>query len=333
MGRRILALASMVALAASSANAQATIDQLRLAEGETDINRLTGPVYDAANMAPLAIGTVTGSYDKKQLFVRRGGGNMFTRGPEYRLNQAVDVGLLFAESLKTQATAMGLRIAGDGTAGWRLSGAIRDVFLESRQVPYGATLFYGYMNVDVQLDGPEGAKQTATLRLHNYCGGYNAGMGRRDEAESCAAQLLIEGAQELLARLNRAYFHAAPHPSIAAKLTTAENAAADPQRGGIRAIGLSGLETATAALVKRLPNETSESGRAAIIDALAVLGSTAAVAPLSARYALEDEDPRWYTLKAMDYIGGDEAMKLVATAGVNDADNGPKRLAQRIVKK
>jgi hypothetical protein len=333
MSTRILALIALLSLAAADAHAQATIEQIRLAEGETDINRLTGPVYDAANMAPLAIGAFTANYDRKALLVRRAGGNMFTRGPEYRLNQAVDVAALFAESLKTQATGMGLRIAADGNAGWRLSGVVRDIYLESRQVPYGATLFYGYMNVDVQLDGPEGAKQTSTLRLHNYCGGYNAGMGRRDEAESCAAGLLIEGAQELLARLNRAHFHAAPHASIAAKLTTAENAAADPQRGGIRAIGLSGLESATAALVKRLPNETSESGRAAIIDALAILGSPEAVAPLAARYELEDEDPRWYTLKAMDYIGGAEAMKLVSTAGVNDDDNGPKRLAQRILKK
>ena len=333
MGKRILVMASILALAASTASAQATINELRLAEGETDINRLTGPVYDAADMAPLAIGAFTGAYDRKALFVRRGGGNMFTRGPEYRLNQAIDVAALFGKSLEAQATAMGLRIAGGGDPGWRLSGTIRDIFLESRQVPYGATLFYGYMNVDVQLEGPGGAKHAATLRLHNYCGGYNAGMGRRDEAETCAAQLLIEGAQELLARLNRVHFHAAPHATIAAKLSVAENAAADPQRAGIRAIGLSGQESATAVLVKRLPNEQSESGRAAIVDALASLGSAAAVAPLIARYALEDEDPRWYTLKALDYIGGDEAMKFVATAGVNDDDNGPKRLAQRIMKK
>jgi hypothetical protein len=284
-------------------------------------------------MAPLSIAAFTSGFDRRQLFVRRGGGNMFTRGPEYRLNQAVDVAALFAESLRTQAAAMGLRIAADGAAGWRLSGAVRDVFLESRQVPYGATLFYGYLVADVQLEGPGGARHAETLRLHHYCSGYNAGMGRRDEAETCAAQLLVDGAQELLARLNRLHVHAAPHPSIAAKIAAVENAPADPQRAAIRAIGLSGLEAATPALLKRLPNEQSESGRAAIVDALALLGSPAAVAPLAARYALEDEDPRWYTLKAMDYIGGDEAMKLVGTAGVNDEDTGPKRLAQRIVRK
>jgi hypothetical protein len=333
MGTRILSMAGVLALAASTASAQATIGQLRLTEGETDINRLTAHVYDAANMSPLAIGTFTSRDDRKQLFVRRGGGNLFTRGPEYRLNQSIDIAALFAESLGTQARAMGLRVAGDGAPGWRLSGTIREIFLESRQVPYGATLFYGYLLTDVQLDGPDGATHTATLRLHNYCGGYNAGMGRRDEAETCAARLLIEGAQELLARLNRAHFHASPHPAMAATLTAVADSAADPQRPAIRALGLSGLDTATAALLKRLPNEQSESGRAAIVDALGVLGSPSAVATLAARYALEDEDPRWYTLKAMDYIGGDDAMKLVSTAGVNDDDTGPKRLAQRIVKK
>ena len=82
-----------------------------------------------------------------------------------------------------------------------------------------------------------------------------------------------------------------------------------------------------------LPLGRFEEGASPGWHALASLGSPAAVAPLIARYALEDEDPRWYTLKALDYIGGDEAMKFVGTAGVNDDDNGPKRLAQRIMKK
>ncbi len=66
------------------------------------------------------------------------------------------------------------------------------------------------------------------------------------------------------------------------------------------------------------------------MDALASLGAPAAVGPLASRYALEDEDPRWFTLKAMDYIGGPEAAKVVESSGLKDEDAGPKRLAARI---
>ena len=46
--------------------------------------------------------------------------------------------------------------------------------------------------------------------------------------------------------------------------------------------------------------------------------------------AAEDEDCRWVTLKAMDYIGGAEADALVKGAGLADKDGGPRRLAEKI---
>ncbi len=327
MRLRLLLPAAVLAATATLA-AQATIAQLRLTEGTHDETQVSSPVYDGA--VPLTIAPFTSTYDKKALFVRRMGGNMFTRGPEYRLAQTIDVGALLTESLTTQAAAMGFATK---PGGWQVSGAISDVFLESRQVPYGATLFYGYLVVDVKLSGPGGKTHAATYRLHNYSGGYNAGMGRRDEAETSAARLLVEGAQELLARLNRSVIRARAHSGMATHLETLKSAPIDKQRSVLRMVGLSGVAGATDVLLARLPTEKSESTRAAIINALATLGAPAAVPVLAGRYSTEDEDPRWYTLKAMDYIGGAEAMKVVASLGAKDKDNGPRRLAQRIAGK
>ena len=320
-------------LIATPVRAQSTMNQLRLAEGADETNTLTSSVYDAGGTALVAIGAFTAAYDKKQLFVRRGGGNMFTRGPEYKLSPTIDVTALLTETVEAQARAMGLRIAGAGETGWQLSGTVRELYLESRQIPYGATLFYGYINVEVQVGSPSGAKETMVMRLHTYGGDYNAGGGRRDEAETAAARLLIEGAQELLASVNRAYIHARPSASMAAQLATLQAGRLRTQRATLRAIGLSGLDSATSTLLTLLPTEARESGRATVIDALALLGSVAAVEPLAQRYALEDEDCRWFTLKAMDYIGGEQAMKFVSTTGVADKDVGPKRLAARIAAK
>ena len=71
------------------------------------------------------------------------------------------------------------------------------ILREVRQVYMGATLFYGYLDIDLLLSGPDAATHSRRLRLHNYSGGYNAGIGRRDGAESAAAHLLVEAAQEI----------------------------------------------------------------------------------------------------------------------------------------
>jgi hypothetical protein len=327
-----LALATIVGLATCvAALSAATLQQIRLTEGHDDVNRLTSPVYENPGLSVNV--AVTANYDLKPKFVRRTGGRLpATRGPEYDLNPTVDVAALLTEALRSEAAAMGLHRPDAAGSAWQVTGSIRDVYLESRQVYMGATLFYGYMDLDLQVRSPGGESHPRRLRVHNYSGGYNAGIGRRDEAEASAARLLVEGAQEILARLNRDFFKAPPHPDVSGKLSRLQASGVSRNLADLRAIGLSGLPAAAPALLDLIPNEKDESARAAIVDALGHLGSRAAVATLSGRYATEDEDVRWHTLKAMDAIGGTEADLVVNSAGLNDEDAGPKRLAQRVTK-
>jgi hypothetical protein len=320
-----------VCLLFAAPRVQSTMERVRLEVGVDDLNRLTQPVYDASNVAPFDVAALTASYDRKALFVRRGGGNFFTRGPEYKLDQSVDVPALFVASIRTQAAAMGLAAPTDGRPAWKVSGAVRDVYLESRQIPYGSTLFYGYLDVQLRVEDPEGTASAVTMRLHDYFSAYNAGIGRRDEAEAGAAHLLLEGAQELLARLNRSHFKAPPHSRMRAELAAIRPDTLGEQLASLRAIGLSGLQEATAPLLALLAEEEEESNRAAIIDALGSLAAPEMLGTLASRYSIEAEDCRWHTLKALDYLGGEEAMKIVRTAGLADKDVGPRRLAQRIV--
>ena len=67
------------------------------------------------------------------------------------------------------------------------------------------------------------------------------------------------------------------------------------------------------------------------MNAIGLLGAPEAVSALAARYDGEDEDCRWYTLKALDYIATDEALAVVKSRGVADKDVGPRRLAARIL--
>jgi hypothetical protein len=331
MTRTHALIAGGVLAATAVASAIDTIKAVRLADGYNDTNRLTAPVVDPSRAPVLGI-TITGAYDKNAKIVRRGATSMFTRGPEYNLDKAVDLGAIFAEAVRSEAAAMGFTTAGAADAAWSIDGTIKDVYLESKQIPYGATLFYGYLVLDARVRQGTGAPEPVQMRFHSYFGGYNAGLGRRDEAESALANLLVESAQDLLSRLNRARFHAPPHAEIAALIGRIQPSGLNPEGPEMHRIGLSGAEGAAAAILKWLPGEPDENRRSALIDTLADLGSPEAISVLSSRYPAEDEDCRWYSLKAMDYIGGDSALALVRDRGTRDRDGGPRRLAERITR-
>lgn len=315
-----------VVLATATTLAIGTIKELTLDEGRDEVNRLTAPAVDGAG-TPVAIGTITTTFDKGAKIVRRGATGFMTRGPEYNLDTSLDLGALFASALKQEAVAMGF--AASGASPWQIDGTIKDVYVESKQIPYGATLFWGYMDVDFRI-AHGGPPQTVSMRLHNYNGGYNAGMGRKDEAAVALAHLLVEGAQEALARLNRLHMKAPPHPAIAALIDQVKTAGEQRAAASVHRIGLSGSPAAPPVLLDLVAKEPDENRRASLIEALARLGAADAVPVLSQRYATEDEDCRWVSLKAMDYIGGAAAETLVKGPGLGDKDGGPRRLAEKI---
>ncbi len=329
MRKALVPLAVIVVAAHAVVYAVGTIKEVRLANGYDDVNRIAAPVFDGSAAQPVHFAIRSG-YDRGAKIVRRGATNMFTRGPEYNLDKAIDLGSLFTEALRTESAAMGFQAASTPDAAWSVEGAIRNVYLESKQIPYGLTLFYGYMDVELQVRNGRAAPQTRRLRFHHYYGGYNAGMGRKDEAEEALAQLLVESAQEAVGRLNRDFFKAAPSSGVVSSLSQLQGPA-PVAPADVHRIGLSGSAEAVQPLLDVLAKEADENRRSAIIDALARLGATGAVTVLANRYVTEDEDCRWYTLKAMDYIGSPEALVLVKDKGLKDKDGGPRRLAGRIL--
>jgi hypothetical protein len=70
-----------------------------------------------------------------------------------------------------------------------------------------------------------------------------------------------------------------------------------------------------------------------MLNAIGLLGAADVVSSLSSRYDAETEDVRWYTLKALDYIGTDEAKAVLKSRGTADKDVGPRRLAARALGK
>jgi HEAT repeat protein len=184
------------------------------------------------------------------------------------------------------------------------------------------------MQVTLTARHGEGEPRTLRYRLHNMYARFNGGFGVQDEVAEVVAQLLLESAQEIAARLNRDLIQAPPHPSIASRLPLLTKISGS--ENAVRTIGLSGSPAAVPAFLALLAREADESARVNLIDALANLGSAEAVEPLAARYEREDEDCRFFILKAWDYIGGAAATELAAAKGSRDEDKAARQLAGRI---
>jgi hypothetical protein len=246
MRKPLLALC-LVMSSSVVAYAIGTIKEVRLADGYDSVNRISSPVFDTG-AAPSLYFAIRADYDRSAKIVRRGATNMFTRGPEYNLDKTVDLAALFGEALRAEAGAMGFRVSSPSDAAWSVGGSLKDVYLESKQIPYGATLFYGYMDVAMQLRGG-GGNVTTRLRFHNYFGGYNAGLGRKDEAQEALARLLVESAQEAISRLNRQFLNVLVHPDLAAQAVRLSSGNVATDDSLLHRVGLSGSAGATQTLL------------------------------------------------------------------------------------
>ena len=107
--------------------AVSTIQQIKLVDGYDDDNRIASPIYQTTGLASVDIVPLTAAYDHKAKFVRRAGGNMLTKGPEYTLTEGVDLAALLTEALRTESAAMGFNRPAEGQAAWRGGGRVRDI--------------------------------------------------------------------------------------------------------------------------------------------------------------------------------------------------------------
>lgn len=308
MVRRVMSVGALLVACSVVVFAAATIRVFRLQDGYEEANTIGSTLYDASGVGPVVFTDMSSAYDRKALLVRKGN----RTAPEYFLAETIDLAAAFSQALRSESQAMGFRPMGTG---WQVSGSIREIYLESHQVYMGATLFYGYIDVEFTVVAPRGgAPKTVPMRLHCYHGAYKQRLNRQQEAREGLAHLVVEGAQEAVARLNRAYFEAPPTGAMVRIGSTLRR----PSANDLHLVGLSGAREAVQPLLKLLVDTDDENVRFDIIAALGRIGAAEAMPLLEKRYKDEDEDCRWATLKALDYIGGEKALTLAQKLGRGD---------------
>jgi len=323
--RNLIPVLAIVLLFAIPADAK-TIKKLEVSEGYVDENTLPGPVVDGTSVR-LSVGTFTESFDRDGVFQRRSG--FWRGGLKAKLGPEVEPGTILSDLLRTEAESMGFGV-GDG--GWKIEGDVRALYLDN-DLPstwaMGVLLFYGYLEADVRVTSPGGETASRTFGLHSYT--VQGGMNGLKSARDALAMQLIEGAREILVKLNAEYFHAPPSTAIADYLATLREKGTRDRDTLLLAVGLSGSEEAAPVLLDLLSKTEDEGDRYNIVNALAELAPADVVGSLAARYDDEEDDPRWATLKAMAYIGTDEATAVVREKGLNDKEEYFQALSRRIL--
>ena len=316
----------LLALAAGPATAARILENFNLEVGRTDKNRISAPVWDTGGVDPVIVEKIAWKPGPDYRIVRR----LRMRVPEFTVSPAIDLATQLSIALQTEGSSLGLRMSAPGTKGWTVSGAVEDFYLETAPVIYGPLLLYAYMDVALTVRPAEGEPRSVRYRFHNMYARFNGGFGVQDEVAEAAAVFLIDSAQEMAARLNRDFFRAPAHPSIRLEAEALAAAPLNDREAQLRRIGLSGSRDAVPVLLGVLSREKDEGNRVYILEALANLGSEDAVRPLADRYDGEDEDCRFFTLKAWDYIGSEEARALIARKGPADKDKACQALAGRL---
>lgn len=318
----------LLALAAAPAAAVRVLENFSLDAGRVPENRIASPVWDAAGAGPVAVEKLAWKPGPGYLVIRR----LAERIPQFTAAPSLDLGAQLSIALQTEGTSLGLRMSAPGAGGWTVSGSIEDLWVETRPIFFGPIMFYGYLDVALDVRHGDGPPQTVRYRLHNMYAQVNGGFGVQDEGAESLAQLLIESGQEIAARLNRDFFHAPALPSLRLETEVLAAGPLDDREAQIRRIGLSGAPEAVPILLGLLAREKAEVNRVHLLDALASLGSADAVEPLAGRYDGEDEDCRFFILKAWDYLGSEEARALIARKGTKDKDVACRALAERLKK-
>jgi len=309
-----------------------TIRTLDVTDVDDDRIEITAPVWDGSKTGAVLVGTFESKFDRR-VAAKLAGGFRNAMMPSYDLDPSLDLGRIFAGTLRAEGTKLGLPMMLPEEARapeWTIDGTIHGANVDIQHMGYGSLLFYTSLDMDVRVTPKGGQPVTHRLRPARLFVMYNGGMGMGDEVQAALAKIVLVGAQQTLARLNREHFQAPPLPVMETRLASLGKID-DRGETELHAIGLSGVRGASAALASRLESEQNENARTSLVYALISLGAAEQVPLLIRRYASEDPDVRYATIIALANAGTPEAMALIREQGMKDKTAIIRKLSDRIV--
>ena len=293
---------------------------------------IAAPVWDGSQTGLVLAGTFESRFDRK-VANKLGGGFRNAMVASYDLDPNLDLGRLFAEAFRTEGMKLGLKMMSPQEAAapqWTIDGTIHGVHVDIQHMGYGSLLFYTDLDVEVRVTKQDAQPVVHRMQPARLFVMYNGGMGIGDEVQAALAKLLIVGAQQVLARVNREHLQAPALPTMGTRLAALKKID-DRGETELHAIGLSGVPGASAALATRLASERDENARTSIVYALTDLGAEEHVPLLVRRFPSEDDDVRYATIIALASAGTPDALALIRDKGVKDKTLIIRKLSERLL--
>jgi len=309
-----------------------TINKIDLNDVDDTAIEVSGPVWDGSKTGPVLVGTFESKFDRK-VANKLGGGFRNAMVPSYDLAPSVDLGQVLADALRGEGTKLGLTMMSPQESKapqWTVDGTIHGANIDIQHMGYGSLLFYTYLDVEVRVTERDTQPVTHRVRPARLFVMYNGGMGMGDEVQASLTKIVLVGAQQILARLNREHFKAPALPALETRLANLKKID-DRGETELHAIGLSGVRGAGAALASRLESERDENARTSIVYALTSLGAEEQVPLLVRRFASEDDDVRYATIIALANTNSPEALALIREKGRKDKTLIVRKLSERLL--
>ena len=309
-----------------------TIKTLDVKDVDDTTIEIALPVWDGAKAGPVLVNSFESKFDRK-VAKKLASGFRNAMIPTFDLDPSLDLGRVFAEALRGEGTKLGLSMMAPQEAKapqWTIDGTIRGANVDIQHMGYGSLLFYTSLDLDVRVTKEGEPPVTHRVQPARLFVMYNGGMGMGDEVQAAIAKVLVIGAQQTLARLNREHFHAPTLSSVEPRLASLKKIDDDGE-AELHAIGLSGVRGASAALAARLESERDENARTSIVYALTSLGAAEHVPLLTRRFASEDDDVRYATIIALANVGTPEALAFIREKGAKDKTTIVRTLSERLL--
>src|ERR1041385_3632044 len=189
----------------SASYAKETLKILNLEEGRNEDNSLLRPVFDGTKAEAVEVRPIMQGFAPGTPLVKLRKGTM--GGWNGQVDPSFDFGALLRQALKQEGHSLGLSMA---EGGWTIGGTMTDLYLVTHAQGF-VVVNYAYMGVTLDVTAPDGQTHRRTFKIMLAEHGWKAKM---KYMEAALAQVILEGAQDILVELNRSDFHAPPLPGI-----------------------------------------------------------------------------------------------------------------------
>lgn len=290
------------------------IKSIDFGDGRNFTNRIEAPTYSKGKSCPIFF-SIDQSLDQSAPVIRPFASQL----EGVKLSTDLNIEELVLAAIAEEGESMGFFFVAEDEALWKIHGVLKDFYLTCKKEKLGHR-FVGFMDLELSLSGPNGLQEEKRYVFHVIERKQRLG-SIRIEGEEAIAQVLIEGAQEILARLNTHHFQLQPSSSLKFKQIALEKSGFGDNKHNVRQLALAPYDETRETLKALLKKKKKGMTRYHILNFLALMATPEETGYFINIYRKEsDYYARCYLIKALSLCEGASAQEFLSRTAANDPE-------------